>query len=373
MSTELPPDQPTASPEGPTLPVVLSIEDDPAILALLQALLESAGYTAYAAEDGPSGLARLEEGGIDLLLLDLMLPGMNGYEICRRVRASARAVYLPIIMLTALQTPEQRHAGFEAGADDYVTKPFDPEELLDRVQVWAQTRQRLKMLHAWAQREHQERAEVEMRVVVERAVQAQTQAALMAAIRVLAATIEARDPYTGGHVARVGAYTAAIARELGWPADRLPVLEFAAALHDLGKIGVEDRILRKDGPLDSAEQLKMRQHAIMGARILDSVPSLSEDSFLEMARSCALYHQEHYDGRGYPEGLAGSAIPLEARIVAVADTFDAMTTDRPYRAALPTSAAIAEIQRCAGTQFDPDVVAAFLRAVARGTIAAASP
>src|SRR5262249_13831056 len=280
--------------------------------------------------------------------------------------------YLPIIMLTALQNPEQRHAGFEAGADDYVTKPFDPEELLDRVQVWLQTRQRLKVLHAWAQREHQERTEVEMRVVVERAVQAQTQAALMAAIKVLAATIEARDPYTGGHVARVGAYTAAIARELGWPADRLPVLEFAAALHDLGKIGVEDRILRKPGPLDSAEQVKMRQHAAMGARILDSVPSLSEDSFLEMARSCALYHQEHYDGRGYPEGLAGSAIPLEARIVAVADTFDAMTTDRPYRAALPTSDAIAEIQRCAGTQFDPDVVAAFLRAVTRGTIAAAS-
>src|SRR5712692_2043565 len=139
MSTELPPDQPPTSPEEPTRPVVLSIEDDPAVSALLQALLETAGYTAYAAEDGPTGLARIADGGVDVLLLDLMLPGMNGFEVCRRVRAGTATVYLPIVMLTALQSPEQRHAGFEAGADDYVTKPFNPDELLDRVQVWVQT------------------------------------------------------------------------------------------------------------------------------------------------------------------------------------------------------------------------------------------
>ena len=156
-----------------------------------------------------------------------------------------------------------------------------------------------------------------------------------ATVEILAAAIEARDPYTAGHVQRVAAVAVATAQQLGWAPDRLASLEFAAALHDLGKIGVEDRILRKPGPLAGPEQEQMQQHTVLGARMLQDVPYLHALPHLEMARSCALYHQERYDGNGYPQGLAGQAIPLEARIVAVADTYDAITSDRPVPAAAP--------------------------------------
>ncbi len=364
VAIESRPEQLPTPPGDSDPPRVLVVEDDATISELLEMALESAGYTVDTAADGPTGLDCVASTEFDLVLLDLMLPGIGGLEVCERVRASSPWGYLPIIMVTALGSPEHRHAGFTAGADDYVTKPFNLDELLDRVQVWTQTRRRLVALHAALQREQEERSQVELQAAVARVEQAHTRAALTAAIKVLAAAIEARDPYTGGHVARVAAYAVATARELGWDPHRLVTLEFAATLHDLGKIGVEDRILRKPGPLDPAEREQMRQHTRVGARILENVPYLEEENFLEMARSCALYHQERYDGLGYPQGLRGSAIPQEARIVAVADTFDAMTTDRPYREALSREAAIGEIEREAGTQFDPEVVAAFLRVIA---------
>jgi len=191
----------------------------------------------------------------------------------------------------------------------------------------------------------------------ERARRSEVQAAYLATVKVLAAAMETRDPYTGGHVERVAAYAVAIGRELGWESERLATLEMGAALHDVGKIGIEDRVLRKPGRLEDEEWSQMRQHARMGARLLEQVP------FLWASVGCALRHHERFDGRGYPDGLRGAEIPLEARVVAVADTFDAMTTDRPYRRGLPASVALAEIERCAGSQFDPEVVAAFLRAV----------
>jgi HD-GYP domain-containing protein (c-di-GMP phosphodiesterase class II) len=191
----------------------------------------------------------------------------------------------------------------------------------------------------------------------ERARRDEVQAAYLATVKVLAAAIETRDPYTGGHVERVAAYSVAIGRALGWEDERLATLEMGAALHDVGKIGIEDRILRKPDRLDDEEWAQMRQHPEMGARLLEQVP------FLIASVGCALRHHERYDGQGYPAGMLGADIPIEARVVAVADTFDAMTSDRPYRNALPTSVALAEIERCAGTQFDPVVVAAFVQAV----------
>jgi HD-GYP domain-containing protein (c-di-GMP phosphodiesterase class II) len=191
----------------------------------------------------------------------------------------------------------------------------------------------------------------------ERARRDEVQAAYLTTVKVLAAAIETRDPYTGGHVERVAAYSVAIGRALGWEGERLATLEMGAALHDVGKIGIEDSILRKPGRLDDDEWAQMRQHPEMGARLLEQVP------FLIASVGCALRHHERYDGEGYPDGMLGDDIPIEARVVAVADTFDAMTSDRPYRAGLPASVALAEIERCAGTQFDPEVVAAFLRAV----------
>jgi HD-GYP domain-containing protein (c-di-GMP phosphodiesterase class II) len=199
----------------------------------------------------------------------------------------------------------------------------------------------------------------------ERARRAELRESYRATVRVLAAAIETRDPYTGGHVERVAEFAVTIGRELGWDADRLDDLELGALLHDVGKIGVEDRILRKPGRLEPEEWEQMRRHAEMGARLLQGVP------FLHTSIPCALRHHERYDGEGYPDRLAGDDIPVEARVVAVADTFDAMTSDRPYRQGLPVDVALAELDRCAGTQFDPSIVAAFVRAVRAGAIAPA--
>jgi len=196
----------------------------------------------------------------------------------------------------------------------------------------------------------------------ERQRRAEVQAAYRATVRVLAAAIETRDPYTGGHVERVSTFAVAIGRQFGWSDDQLDVLELGALLHDVGKLGVEDRVLRKPGPLDDAEWEQMRQHPALGAALLRAVP------FLHGSVDCALRHHERYDGKGYPDGLAGAEIPLEARIVAVADAFDAMTSDRPYRKGLAVAVALAELERHAGTQFDPSVVAAFLEVVRTGAV-----
>jgi ribonuclease P protein subunit RPR2 len=191
----------------------------------------------------------------------------------------------------------------------------------------------------------------------ERARRAEVQAAYLTTVKVLAAAIETRDAYTGGHVERVAEYSVKIGHELGWDEDQLMTLELGALLHDIGKIGVDDGVLRKPAKLDPDEWEHMQRHPELGAHMLRDVP------FLQQSLSCVLYHHERYDGRGYPYRLTGEAIPLEARIVSVADTYDAMTSDRPYRKGLDGSVALEEIARCAGTQFDPLVVQAFLRVV----------
>jgi len=191
----------------------------------------------------------------------------------------------------------------------------------------------------------------------ERARRAEVQQAYVTTVRVLAAAIETRDAYTGGHVERVAEYSVAIGRALGWDEDQLMTLELGALLHDVGKIGIDDGVLRKPAKLEPAEWEHMKRHPELGAHMLRDVP------FLQGSVGCVLYHHERYDGRGYPYQLAGDDIPLEARIVAVADTYDAMTSDRPYRAGLPASVALDEITRCAGSQFDPLIVRAFLRVV----------
>ena len=176
----------------------------------------------------------------------------------------------------------------------------------------------------------------------------------------LARAIEARDPYSSGHAARVTAMAEVIAARLGWDEDQIEVLRIGAALHDLGKLAVSEGVLRKPGPLTEHELDEVRSHPEEGARMLDLIGTL------RVAVPCVLYHHEHWDGHGYPSGRAGEAIPPEARVLAVADAFDAMTSDRPYRPALPPERAVAELRRCAGTQFDPDVVEVFAEAWKQG-------
>lgn len=196
----------------------------------------------------------------------------------------------------------------------------------------------------------------------ERARRQEIQRAYLETIRMLAAAVEARDPYTGGHLERVTRHTLAIARALGWPAERLAEAEMGAILHDIGKIGIPDAILRKPGPLSSDEWIQMRTHPDIGARILRGI------SFLEPIVPYVRHHHERFDGSGYPDGLVGEAIPIGGRVIAVADSFDAMTSTRPYRAAMPVEVALAELRKAVGTQLDPTVVDAFVEAYQKGEI-----
>jgi ribonuclease P protein subunit RPR2 len=229
---------------------------------------------------------------------------------------------------------------------------------LANARVLAESRARAEALERAEQQTVQYARDLRRIYERERARRAEVQMAYLATVKVLAAAIETRDAYTGGHVERVAEYSVAIGRELGWDEDQLMTLELGALLHDVGKIGVDDGVLRKPAKLEPDEWEHMQRHPELGAHMLRDVP------FLQDSLSCVLYHHERYDGRGYPYRLTGDEIPLEARIVSVADTYDAMTSDRPYRKGLPASAALDEIARCAGSQFDPLVVNAFLRVVA---------
>jgi putative two-component system response regulator len=353
---------------------VVMADDDPGLRALVRETITSDMYTLLEAADGDSAWRLLQQHHPDLALLDVMMPGRNGVQLTRAIKTDPHLASMPVILLTALADPEQVAAGQAAGADWYLTKPFSPLGLLRVIeQALAQAPAPPltpplpappppaltgdPQLAAYA---HDLRQAYEG----ERARREELQATYLATVKMLAAAIEARDPYTGGHVERVAAYAIAIGRELGWEPNRLAALELGAVLHDIGKIGVEDRILRKPGPLNPDEWEQLRQHPVIGARMLAMVP------FLQGAAASARHHHERYDGQGYPDQLAGQAIPAEARVVSVADTFDAMTSARSYRAALPAETALAEIERRAGAQFDPTVVAAFLHAFAAGALPA---
>ena len=196
----------------------------------------------------------------------------------------------------------------------------------------------------------------------ERARRQEIQLAYLETIRMLAAAVEARDPYTGGHLERVTHYALAIARSLGWTGERITEAEMGAILHDIGKIGIHDAILRKAGPLTDEEWVHMRSHPVIGTQILRGI------SFLEPVIPYVRHHHERWDGKGYPDGLAGENIPIGGRLIAVADAFDAMTSSRPYRPALPVDAALAELRSSTGRQLDPRIVEAFMSAYDRGEI-----
>jgi putative two-component system response regulator len=320
---------------------ILILDDDAQIIRLLERILRGAGYThVHAADDPRHALPLFREHQPDLLMLDLHMPYLDGLAVLRQIQPRIEAhEFLPIIFLTGDESAAAKQSALEAGASDFLTKPFDAAEVVLRIRNLLQLRRTHAELHGIVQntKARLKRAYIEM---AER----------------LALLAEYRDSIDGSPPARVGILAAQIAEEMGLPDRDVSLLRHAAPLHDVGMIGLP-QILANEGLLTLEELDALKSHTSIGAQILAG----SDSPILRMAEEIALYHHENWDGTGYTPGLRGESIPLVARIVAVADTFDAMTRQKPYQAALVPADAAAWIEHQAGRKFDPEVVAAFLR------------
>ncbi len=338
---------------------ILVVDDEKRNRNLLQAMLKSLGYDSDSACNGMEALDKARQ-GIDMVLLDVMMPGINGFETARRFRDDVGFSDIPIIMVTALGDQEARLRAVQAGADDFISKPIDKLELeirsaalLKRKEMRDTVKEKLCEL---------EREVEERRAALRQACQDIDQAqhkvfeVQVEAIYRLARAAEYRDCDTGAHIHRTQSLSAFLGKRLGMPAEDVRNICYAAPLHDVGKIGIPDRILLKPGKLTDDEFEIMKCHTVKGAEMLGE--SVSE--VLEVAREIALCHHERWDGRGYPNGLAGEQIPLSARIVAVVDAFDAITSPRPYQQARSFDEACEILADERGRQFDPQVVDTFL-------------
>jgi putative two-component system response regulator len=339
---------------------VLIVDDDPDTCRTLARAMRRFGHEVEEAHDGFEGLARLDEGA-DLVLLDVNMPGMDGFGLVRRMRSDARFRDVPVMMVTGQRGEQNWRRALDAGASDFIGKPMDVAELQLR-STWL-----LRMKDASDELQaHKGRLEelvdartAALREALDEAAQAQQQTwdAHLDTVRRLVLAAEYRDGDTAAHIERIGCYAGMLAESLRLPPEEVELARLAAPMHDVGKIGIPDHILLKPGPLTAAEWEIMRTHPVIGANILDGSPS----PVVQAGRLIALTHHEQWDGGGYPRGLMGEAIPLLARICAVVDMFDALTTSRPYRAPVPVATAIALMQEERGRQFDPYVLDTFLR------------
>ncbi len=341
-------------------PTVLVVDDTPDNLALMQSLLKD-HYKVKGANNGERALkiARTDRPP-DLILLDIMMPGMDGYEVCRQLKAEAATRDIPVIFLTAKTQVEDEQRGFELGAVDYITKPISPPIVLARVRTQLMlkaTADFLRDKNAFLEQEVDKRTREVM------AIQDVT-------ILAMASLAETRDNETGNHIRRTQHYVQALARKLsGHPrfaayltVPTIKLLFKSAPLHDIGKVGIPDRILLKPGKLTPEEFEIMKTHTKLGRdAIAHAEQQLGVDvGFLSIAKEIAYSHQEKWDGSGYPEGLQGDAIPISARLMAVADVYDALISRRVYKEPMSHEDAMEIIRQTAGRHFDPDMVAAFL-------------
>jgi putative two-component system response regulator len=300
---------------------VLVVDDGAANRELIEACLAEVDCTIRMAEDGPAALRMIASASPDLILLDVQMPGMDGYEVCRRVKANSANRLIPVVMITALDRTDDRVKALDAGADDFMSKPVERAELVARV------RSALRLKSVYDSLDSAEQV-----------------------IFALAAAVEAKDPFTGRHTHRVAESARHLGTMLGLPESDLDALSRGGIIHDIGKIGVPDAILLKPASLDCNELVRMRAHPIIGERIVR--PLRSGASLLPIIR----HHHERYDGDGYPDGLRALEIPQLARILAVCDAFDALVNDRPYRSRRTVDDALAILAEGAGTQWDPEVV-----------------
>ena len=307
-------------------PRLLLVDDEPTNLQLLRQVLQ-ADYRLLFATDGARALQLAKEQRPDLILLDIMMPGMDGYAVCQALKRQPLTAHIPVIFVTALTDTQDETRGFDVGAVDYITKPVSPPVVRARV------RTQLSLVHT-----------------------DELRASRLQIVQCLGRAAEYTDNETGRHVIRMSLYAQQLALAAGCSAAWAEDLLHAAPMHDIGKIGIPDAVLLKPGPLDAQEWIIMRTHPQIGAEIIG--PHAAH--VLQLARSIALAHHEKWGGSGYPHGLAGEAIPLEARICAIVDVFDALTSTRPYKKPWSTEDAVAHIQSQAGKHFEPRLVDLFV-------------
>jgi putative nucleotidyltransferase with HDIG domain len=323
--------------------LILAIDDNPEVLKLMKMLL-SDEFDLELATSAENGLAIMKEKSPDLVLCDVMMPGMDGHAFSRAVKADESLKHIPIILVTARTGSEMLAEGMQAGADDYISKPFDSVELKARIRALLRIR-RVESELAMVNRN------LKMRTsdLVD-----QQRSLFLSTVKSLVTAIDAKDEYTRHHSTRVTEFTLKMAGKMGFSDKEISDLELASLLHDVGKIAVPENILNKPGRLTEQEFALIKEHPSRGEGILRPVIELKEIARVVRA------HHEHYDGSGYPDGLKGQEIPLGARIMAVADAYDSITSQRPYRKAASHRYAVKEIIRSSGTQFDPEVVEHFL-------------
>jgi len=327
---------------------ILVVDDEEAIREVVSTMLEAKGYRCTAVCNGRVAQDQIKRGTPDLILSDMIMPEMDGIKLLEWMREYDPEV--PIIMVTAIHDISTALEAIRRGAYDYILKPFEKDQLFLGVGRALQHR-RLVMENRSYQRNLEQL--VEERTGQLTAAFAQLEQSYDDTLEALGSALDLKDAETEGHCQRVTAFTISIAKAMPVPGTYLPVLARAAFLHDIGKMAIPDSILRKPGPLTNDEKQVMRKHCQIGYDMLIRIP------FLRDAAEIVLAHQEFFDGTGYPRGLKGEQIPLGARIFTIADSLDAMISDRPYRKALPMSHAREEIKRCSGTQFDPKMVEVF--------------
>ncbi len=306
-------------------PKILLVDDESASRAALETLLRREGFEVHDASGGAAALAECASFRPDLVLLDVLMPGMSGFEVCKRIKAAPETRLTPVVLITGLSATEDRIKGINVGADDFLSKPIDFNELL------ARTRSLIKLKHYTDELENAE-----------------------SVLFSLALSIEARDPYTRGHCDRLSEMSASMGEKLGIPEEDVKALRRAGVVHDVGKVAVPDSILLKPGPLSPEEIEVMRKHPVIGEQICEPLKTF------RLVLPIIRHHHERHDGSGYPDHLRGQGIPLTARILQLADVYDALTTDRPYRKAETSDVALTIMhEEAARGWWDRDLLEAF--------------
>jgi putative two-component system response regulator len=308
---------------------ILLVEDDILLLEVMRSILEAEGFKIFPAVNGKQALELFNTVRPDLVLSDIMMPEMDGYQMLEALRLMPAGVTVPFMFLSARTERSDVSRARSLGVDDYLFKPFDAPELVNAV-----------------------RSRLDRRRVVELF---DTRSAHLQTVIMLANTIEARDPYTAGHLERVRRLAISLAFALDWKTEDIAILEFGAILHDVGKIIVPSNVLKKTGPLTDAEWKVMRQHPEAGAKMLEGV------DHLRAAIPYVLCHHENWNGSGYPAGMKGEAIPCEGRLLTIVDVFDAMTSNRPYHASMSAKDALDHMARNSGILFDPEMLGVFIQ------------